>query len=107
MWKTCQAFRAQYESVVAHSTPLPSLYPQRYLAGFRAGLGILTIGGKKRNFPCCPESETAKASLARGFLLLPDAERRILNTEECEKQEASNERGPSEEPLSAADLPQP
>jgi hypothetical protein len=51
MWKTCQAFRARYGSFVSHSTPLPSLYPQSYLADFRARLGILIIGGKKGNSP--------------------------------------------------------
>jgi len=50
MWKICQAFRPRYQSVVPHSTPLPSLYPQRYLAGFRAGLGILIIEGKKQKW---------------------------------------------------------
>jgi hypothetical protein len=32
-----------------HSKPLPPQYPQRYLAGFRAELGILIIGGKENN----------------------------------------------------------
>jgi hypothetical protein len=51
MWKTCQAFRARYGSFVSHSTPLPPLYPQSYLADFRARLGILIIGGKKGSSP--------------------------------------------------------
>jgi hypothetical protein len=46
MWKSCQAFCLRYESFLPHSTRLPSLYPQRILAGFPAGLGILIIGGK-------------------------------------------------------------
>jgi hypothetical protein len=49
--KTCQAFRLRYESFVPDSTRLPPQYPQRYLAGFSAGLGILIIGGKKRRSP--------------------------------------------------------
>jgi hypothetical protein len=48
MWKICQAFRARYESFVSHSTPLPPLYSQRYLASFHAGFGILIIEGKKQ-----------------------------------------------------------
>ena len=51
MWKICQAFRLRYESFVPDSTPLPPQYPQRNLAGFSAGLGILIIGGKKRKSP--------------------------------------------------------
>ena len=48
LWKTCQAFRLRYESVVPHFTPLPSLYSQRYLAVFSAGLGISDRGlGRK------------------------------------------------------------
>jgi hypothetical protein len=34
MWKTCQASRRKTEVMTPHSTPLPPLYPQRYLAGF-------------------------------------------------------------------------
>ncbi len=51
MWKICQEARPKTEVMTPHSTPLPPLYPQRYLAGFRAGLGILIIGGKERIFP--------------------------------------------------------
>jgi hypothetical protein len=48
MWKNCQAFRARYESVLSDSTRPPSLYPQRILADFWAGLGILIIEGKNK-----------------------------------------------------------
>jgi hypothetical protein len=62
MWKTCQAFRARYGSFVSHSTPLPSLYPQSYLADFRARLGILIIGGKKGNSPTDSLNKAARGA---------------------------------------------
>ena len=72
LWKTCQAFRLRYESVVPHFTPLPSLYPQRFLAGFGAGLGILirkyelyaTGGELSCNNPHCSRKPTESASVS-------------------------------------------
>ena len=62
MWKTCQAFRLRYESFLPHSTPLPPLYAQRYLACFGAGLGILIIEGKKEiSAPTDPKPKAARA----------------------------------------------
>ena len=63
-----------------HNTPLTSLYPQRYLADFSAGLGILIIGGnifsltllsqkrprRARPFPCSKrfwETDDATANI--------------------------------------------
>ncbi len=51
MWKFCQAFRLRYQSVLEHSTRLPPQYPQRILADFTLGLGILIIGAKKNFRP--------------------------------------------------------
>jgi hypothetical protein len=62
MWKTCQAFRLRYESFLPHSTPLPPLYAQRYLACFGAGLGILIIEGKEEiSAPTDPKPKAARA----------------------------------------------
>jgi hypothetical protein len=48
MWKTCQEARPKTEVMTPHSTPLPPQYPQRILAVFSTGLGILIIEGKKQ-----------------------------------------------------------
>jgi hypothetical protein len=45
LWKTCQAFRARYRSVVPDLQPLSPQQPPTYLADFLAQLGILIIGG--------------------------------------------------------------
>ncbi len=80
MWKTCQEARPKNEVMTPHNTPLTSLYPQRYLADFSAGLGILIIGGNKfpptllsqkrprrvRPFPCSKrfwETDDAMANI--------------------------------------------
>ena len=69
--KNCQEARLKTEVMTPHSTPLPPQYPQRYLAVFRAGLGILIIGGKEIIFPLC-SSESGEvvalpASCPQGF----------------------------------------
>ena len=62
MWEICQAFHPRYESVVPHSTPLPPQYPQRILADYWAGLGILIIGGKVEiSAQTDPKPEAARA----------------------------------------------
>jgi hypothetical protein len=49
--KNCQEAHLRTEVMTPHSKPLPPQYPQRYLAGFRAELGILIIGGKEIILP--------------------------------------------------------
>jgi hypothetical protein len=49
MWKICQEPNPKTEVMALHSTALPRQQPQRNLACFWAGFGILIIEGKKRN----------------------------------------------------------
>jgi len=62
--KICQAPHLFTKVMPPHSTRLPPLYPQRVLAGFSAGLGILIIGGKKEISPLC-SSESGEVVLCR------------------------------------------
>src|SRR5580698_5673532 len=63
MWKICQEASPKTEVMTPHSTRLPPLYPQRYLAGFRGGLGILIIGGTDF-FPASLRVESGSAGFA-------------------------------------------
>jgi hypothetical protein len=69
MWKTCQAFPARYQSVISDSTRLPPQYPQRYLAGFSAGFGILIIGGKEKILPNRSNEIKPNKAAQRGLFL--------------------------------------